>query len=124
MANVAKVVANGESAAFSDAAGIISRSALARWVAGLATDIAGLRATTVGLFAPNGVDWAAGFLAGVDAGRTVVPLPTFFSSAQLGHIVRDASVVLPLAAQETWPRAPGIPWNVLETARKLWVIRE
>lgn len=111
--------ADGECAAFQDAAGTLSRSVLARRVAGLAAELAASPARTIGLFAPNGADWAIGFLAAAAAGRIVVPLPTFFSPAQLGHVVRDASVDLLLATQETWPRAlrSGIRASLFETAK-------
>src|SRR6201984_726055 len=46
----------------------------------------------VGIYAPNGLDWVIAQLACAVAGKIVVPLPTFFSVTQLGHVVRDASV--------------------------------
>ena len=49
-------------------------------------------ARVIGLLAPNGVDWAAAQLACAFAGKTLVPLPTFFSAAQLAHVVRNAAV--------------------------------
>ena len=71
----------------------------------------------VGLFAPNGTDWAVGQLACAFAGKIAVPLPTFFSDEQLGHVVRDASVGLILATEATWPRVmrSGASAQSLET---------
>lgn len=46
----------------------------------------------IGLLAENGVDYAIAQLAAWTAGKTVVPLPMFFSAEQLGHIVRDAGL--------------------------------
>jgi long-subunit acyl-CoA synthetase (AMP-forming)/pyrroloquinoline quinone (PQQ) biosynthesis protein C len=47
---------------------------------------------TIGLAGGNGVDWAIGFLAASIAGKSIVPLPAFFSAEQLGHLVRDAGI--------------------------------
>lgn len=47
---------------------------------------------TIGLFGANGIDWSVGLLAAWTAGKTVVPLPPFFSRQQLEHICRDAGV--------------------------------
>lgn len=44
---------------------------------------AGVR--TVGLYADNGMAWALADLAALDAGLCVVPLPLFFSAAQIRH---------------------------------------
>lgn len=46
----------------------------------------------VGLMADDGVDWVAAMLALEALGRTIVPIPTFFSSGQLGHIIADAGI--------------------------------
>jgi len=64
---------------------------LALRVAGFADE---LRTTgpTVGILAPNGVDWVVAFLAAMLAKKTIVPLPTFFSNHQLEHIITDAGV--------------------------------
>lgn len=59
---------------------------------------------SVGLLAPNGVNWAAAQLACAFAGKTLTPLPTFFSAAQLAHVVRDASIDLIWAAEPLIPR--------------------
>lgn len=66
-------------------------------VSGLARSLEPER-RTIGLYAENGVAWAVAQLAGACTGRTVVPLPTFFSPAQLAHVVRDAGVDCVLAS--------------------------
>jgi long-subunit acyl-CoA synthetase (AMP-forming) len=94
----------GDAIAFSDSQGVLSRSELVARVGALA---AALRTAprTIGLLAPNGIDWAVAQLACALAGKIVVPLPTFFSPTQLGHIVRNASVELVLTIGETQPLA-------------------
>lgn len=47
---------------------------------------------TVGLIADNGPHWALADLAMLAAGRSLVPLPLFFSPAQAAHALRDAGV--------------------------------
>ncbi len=45
---------------------------------------------TVALLAPHDERWIIWYLALIWAGRTVVPLPSFFSPEQLEHIVQDS----------------------------------
>ncbi|MDP4006565.1 AMP-binding protein [Methylobacterium sp. NEAU K] len=79
----------------------------------VAARVAALAATLVpehrilGLLAPNGVAWAVAQLACACAGRTVVPLPTFFSAAQLAHVIRDASLDCILVAPALTGRVAG-----------------
>lgn len=46
----------------------------------------------IGLAAPNGLDYVIAMLAAAHRGRTLVPLPLFFSDDQLGRIVIDAGI--------------------------------
>ncbi|MGX9983109.1 AMP-binding protein [Methylobacterium fujisawaense] len=61
----------------------------------------------LGLLAPNGVAWAVAQLACACAGRTLVPLPTFFSAVQRDHVIRDASIDCILATPDLIERAAG-----------------
>ncbi|MFG1301750.1 AMP-binding protein [Xanthobacter sp. V3C-3] len=83
--------------AFSDPGGTIARAALmadaARLVAALPAS-----ARVVGLFLPNGRAYAVAQMALVASGRIAVPLPAFFSPAQIAHVVRDAGIELVLVA--------------------------
>jgi long-subunit acyl-CoA synthetase (AMP-forming) len=94
----------GDVAAISDRHGSLSRRELLAKVASLAGELVA-RPRVVGLFAPNGMEWAIAQLACAFAGKIAVPLPTFFSATQLGHIVGDAAVELILATEATWPAA-------------------
>ena len=66
---------------------------------------------TVGLLAHSGIDWAVAYLGLMRAGRTIVPLPAFFSDGQIGHAVADAGVGHILCDERTLPRAAsfGVP---------------
>jgi long-subunit acyl-CoA synthetase (AMP-forming) len=92
----------GRKAAVSDSEGTIHRSELLAKVIGLAADIKS-QSGTIGILAPNGIDWVIAQLACAYAGKIAVPLPTFFSLAQLGHVVRSASVGLILTTDQTKP---------------------
>lgn len=46
----------------------------------------------VGLFADNGLDWVLADLAAMQAGIPVIPLPDFFSRAQLQHVLRHSGI--------------------------------
>jgi long-subunit acyl-CoA synthetase (AMP-forming) len=92
----------GDKVAVSDSKGIIHRGEFLAKVIGLAADV-GPQPGPIGILAPNGIDWVVAQLGCALAGKIVVPLPTFFSSAQLGHIVRSASVGLILTTKEVKP---------------------
>jgi len=92
----------GDKVAVSDSQGIIHRSELLAKVIGLATDLGPPRGP-IGILAPNGIDWVIAQLGCALAGKIAVPLPNFFSSAQLGHVVRSASVDLILTTDEAVP---------------------
>src|ERR1700676_119050 len=105
--------AAGASIAVSDGHGRLSRRELFARVTALAADLRG-RPQTIGIYAPNGIGWVIAQLACAFAGKVVVPLPTFFSAAQLGHVVRDASVELILASEQTALSAQsGVPTHVI-----------
>src|ERR1700688_233597 len=110
--------AAGESIAISDRHGRLSRRELLAKVTALAADLEG-QPQTIGIFAPNGLGWVIAQLACAFAGKVVVPLPTFFSPAQLGHVVRDASVELILASEQTMASAvqSGVPIKVIDARR-------
>lgn len=108
----------GEFIAISDDQSALSRRELFARVAGLASELRPAP-RTVGILAPNGIDWVIAQLACAFAGKTVVPLPTFFSAAQLEHIVRDASVEFVLASERTAELAlrSGLPGRAIRSAR-------
>ena len=104
----------GDKLAVSDGGRIIRRGELLARVVGLAADLRG-QSRTIGILAPNGVDWVIAQLACAMAGKIAVPLPTFFSSAQLGHVVRTASVGLILTTDQTMPltQQSGLPISLI-----------
>jgi long-subunit acyl-CoA synthetase (AMP-forming) len=71
---------------------------------------------TIGILAANGVRWAVAQTMGAAGGKTVVPLPSFFSSEQLGHIVRDANIDLILCSEDLRPltASSGIATQAIE----------
>lgn len=75
----------------SDDTSALTRGDLAARVAGLAEQLDALP-RVIGLLGANGTDWAVALLAAWAAGKTVVPLPTFFSPLQLKHVLRDAGI--------------------------------
>jgi long-subunit acyl-CoA synthetase (AMP-forming) len=86
-------------AAMSDETGtIIGRELVAR-IAGLAEEFRPLP-PVIGLLGTNGIDWAAAALAAWMSGKTVVPLPTFFSRPQLEHVLGDAGIAHVIATHD------------------------
>jgi long-subunit acyl-CoA synthetase (AMP-forming) len=65
---------------------------LARAVERLASVLVRERIAVLGLLLDNGPAWVAADLAASAAGITLVPLPGFFSDAQLRHALTDAGV--------------------------------
>lgn len=68
-------------------------------------------AAVVGLLGPSGIPWALAYLGLLAAGKTVVPLPDFFSRDQLDHVVADAGVghILADASLAEQARRFGVP---------------
>jgi long-chain acyl-CoA synthetase len=85
--------------AMADDHSVLTRGELLARVAGLAEILAD-RPQTLGLLGANGTEWAVAQLAAWAAGKTVVPLPTFFSRAQLEHVLKDAGVGHVIATAE------------------------
>src|ERR1700737_197551 len=108
----------GDLLAVSDRYGQLSRGELFARVTALAADLKG-QPRTIGIYAPNGLGWVIAQLACALAGKIVVPLPTFFSPMQLGHVVRDASVELILVSEQTTALAlqSGGPTHVIDIHR-------
>ena len=104
-------------AAIADATHTLTYKDLAGRVAARAQDFAALPAT-VALLAPNAVDWVICDLGLALAGKTMVPLPTFFSAGQLQHIVQDAGVGHILCAAENAPMAEALalPFTIIAPA--------
>jgi long-subunit acyl-CoA synthetase (AMP-forming) len=82
----------------------LTRGDLAARVAGLAEGFRELP-QVIGLLGADGTDWAVAQLAAWAAGKTVVPLPTFFSLPQLQHILGDAGVEHVVATSDALPLA-------------------
>ena len=107
--------------ALSDDAISLTRAGLAARVAGFAEELRPLP-QVVGLIGENGAEWAIAQLAGWLAGKVVVPLPTFFSSAQLGHIVGETGITHVIAtagakelALKLGVATVGVSWARRET---------
>ncbi len=82
---------------FTDAHGALSYAGLLGDAARLAGRLP-REARVIGLYLPNGREWAVAQVACIVAGRIAVPLPRFFSPQQIRHILRDAGVELILTA--------------------------
>jgi long-subunit acyl-CoA synthetase (AMP-forming) len=93
--------AHGGGTMMSDDTSALTRGDLAVRVAGLAEQLDELP-RVIGLLGANGTDWAVALLAAWAAGKTVVPLPTFFSPLQLGHVLRDAGVEHVVATRDAF----------------------
>lgn len=86
-------------AAMSDDNATLTRGELAARVAGMAEELRDLP-QVIGLLGANGTDLAVAQLAAWTAGKTVVPLPTFFSLPQLEHVLRDAGITHVIATRD------------------------
>ncbi|MGR7997225.1 AMP-binding protein [Xanthobacter sp. ZOL 2024] len=106
-----QVLANAHAAPerplFSDAAGTLTRRGLLVEAGRLAAQFPA-SARVVGLLLPNGREWAVAAFACLMSGRIAVPLPPFFSPAQLAHVIGDAGIDLVLTTAGA-PALPGLP---------------
>ncbi len=110
---------DGARVAMSDDRQTLSRAELAQWVAGAAADL-GPVPEAIGLFGGNSVEWAVACLAAGLAGKTVVPIPAFFSREQCAHLVRDAGITRILATDAGAAKGSGlpVPADVLSSRRE------
>ena len=72
----------------------ISYAELALLIDALAEKLARLEPRMLGLLADNGPDWVVADLAALQAGIPIVPLPNYFSRAQLRHAIFSAGIDL------------------------------
>lgn len=108
--------AAAQAPAFSQPGLQLDRATLLARIGGLARTLA-TAPPVLGLLADNGSDWAIAELAALYAGRTLVPLPTFFSDAQLGHVLRDAGVGAVLCSAPWGERVQRLGAGVLPLAQ-------
>jgi long-subunit acyl-CoA synthetase (AMP-forming) len=104
MAEILNVLRTGSryrpgAVAMADDTSVLTGSELAGRVAGLAVALRALP-QRIGLLGGNGTEWAITQLAAWVAGKTVVPMPTFFSRLQLEHVMRDAGIDHVVATRE------------------------
>ncbi len=102
--------------AFDDGTTRLDYGGLARRTAALSDRLVRLPTApqVIGLLGGQHVDWIAAQLAIWHAGRTAVPLPSFFRAPQLAHILRDAGVAHLVVTPDTVPvaRDLGIPFTI------------
>ena len=92
----------------------LSYGVLAERVGGLSHELSTGAHDTIAIFAPNGLEWVIADLSVAFAGKTMVPLPTFFSESQLRHIIENAGVGHILASRETLAQAQALGLPVTE----------
>jgi long-chain acyl-CoA synthetase len=108
---------NGQSRAMADHKQSLTWAELAVRV-GAAADDLGPAPETVGILGDNGIEWVVAFLAATAAGKTIVPIPTFFSKGQREHLAKDASINRIIATSDDWAAEPGtVPVTALSHRR-------
>jgi long-subunit acyl-CoA synthetase (AMP-forming) len=95
----------------SDDHAVLTRGDLVDRVAGLAGVLRD-RPQRIGLLGSNGTEWAVAQLAAWFAGKTVVPMPAFFSRLQLEHLLKDAGIDHVVATHEAAGLAAALGLNV------------
>ncbi len=72
---------------------------------------------TVGILGRNSLDWVIAFLGASIAGKTIVPIPPFFSESQCAHIIRDAGIERVIVSDEGKAGAFPVPFVFLKERR-------
>lgn len=106
--------------AITDLTQTLTYADLAGRVSWLAARFANLP-NTVGILCANSIAWVECDLALALAGKTMVPLPTFFSPGQLAHIAKDAGIAHVLCAPETLAaaKALNVPCTVIDDGTEI-----
>lgn len=94
----------------------VTYAALERLVAGAVGALADAP-EVVGLHGPNGIEWIIADLALAALGRTVVPVPDFFSEEQVAYLVERAGIGRIIAGAELSERDGG--FDIAPGARKV-----
>ena len=84
--------ANPDAPAIRSAEAGLSYAQLMTAVAQTAARLQASRAGSLGIYLDNGIDWVVADLAAMFAAIRVVPLPWFFSDAQIEHALADGAV--------------------------------
>lgn len=108
--------AQSDAIAFEDDKTTLSYAELARRVAGAAQVLTNLP-RTVGLLGASSIDWLVVDLAAWMSGTRLVPLPHFFSDAQLAHIIADAGITKIVTAPDQVERVRGLGATPCEMPR-------
>ena len=104
--------AHGAAPALVGARATLDYATLAQAIDALAPALAQQR---VALLLDNGPAWAVADLAALAAGASCVPLPGFFTDAQLRHTLNDAGISLVITDQPERIAALGLPTRALGT---------
>ena len=78
----------------------VSRSELLLAVEGLAEQLRSLNVKSVALYADNGIDWILTDLACRVLGIRIVPVPLFFSAAQIKHTISSSGATALISDQQ------------------------
>jgi len=117
-----------DSVALSSAGAVLTREALCRRVASLAASLVEQGVSCVALLADNGIDWVVADLACLEARVRIVPVPLFFTQAQVRHLLvtsgadtlladRNVAAQVPAARPVPgWTSLPGLRRFALATA--------
>ncbi|MEF7612631.1 AMP-binding protein [Aquincola sp. MAHUQ-54] len=93
----------------------LSRAALDAEVVALAAVLRASRVHVLASLMDNSPAWAVADLAAARAGIVHIPLPLFFTAAQIGHALQAAgadALLAPREAAARWPGAPQRPCSV------------
>jgi long-chain acyl-CoA synthetase len=78
----------------------VSRSELRNTVDGIAEYLSNMNVQSVALYADNGIDWILTDLACQVLGIRIVPVPLFFSAAQIKHTISSSGAMALVTDQE------------------------
>ena len=78
----------------------VSRSELLNTVEGIAEYLSNMNVQSVALYADNGIDWILTDLACQVLGIRIVPVPLFFSTAQIQHTILSSGATVLVTDQE------------------------
>ena len=98
--------------------GKLSYAELYAAVRAVSAALSKLEIKCLGLLMDNSPAWVIMDLAALDAGITVVPLPTFFSKTQIGYVIQEAAIdalCTDMGPSHEWPGFTGSEAPVPET---------
>ena len=86
------------------------------FISQLSEELISLKANVIALYMDNNSSWIISDLAAASIGLTIVPIPLFFSKAQIKHLLSDSNVDVIITSKDMLPQLATNPKTIAPQA--------